>query len=221
MQESHDIALPVPAPTAPARARAAEHEEAQGKVTVRLDPDSEHGVRMTCVIRSNKLKLFKTKKAVWARVPLDELQVTVWPHRSDLFGLASGFEADDIVCCADSEDIRNEWLAFFQRLGIDVATKLGADDELYVLSWFVGVEIHGDALKSRLACTLRRLEEQQARMSDAEHLAVPAHTGSAEWHVWRGRGVCARLHAPADSTHGRPSQGRGVLRVAHHTHQPA
>jgi hypothetical protein len=59
-------------------------------------------VRVTCVIRSNKLMLFKTKdkKAVFARVPLDELQVTVWLHCSDLFGLASGFEADDIVLCA-------------------------------------------------------------------------------------------------------------------------
>ena len=102
MQESRDNALTVPALTAPARARAADYEEVQGEVTVRLDPGSEHGVRVTCVIRSNKLMLFKTKhkKAVFARVPLDELQVTVWLHCSDLFGLASGFEAHDIVLCA-------------------------------------------------------------------------------------------------------------------------
>jgi hypothetical protein len=102
MQESRDIALHMPALTAPARARAVDHEEAQGEMTVPLDPDSEHGVRVTCVIRSNKLTLFKTKdkKAMLTRVPLDELQVVVWPHRSDLLGLASGFEADDIVLCA-------------------------------------------------------------------------------------------------------------------------
>ncbi len=73
MQESRDNALTVPALTAPARARAADYEEVQGEVTVRLDPGSEHGVRVTCVIRSNKLMLFKTKdkKAVFARVPLE------------------------------------------------------------------------------------------------------------------------------------------------------
>ena len=162
---------------APACARAA-HEEARGEVTLRLDLDSECGIRATCAIRSNELTICKTNddKAVLARVPLSELQVTLWPHRQELFGLASSCNAvdDDIVCCADSEDIRNEWLAVFQRLGIDVATKLGADDEEYVDSWFAGIKVNGDALKARLAHKLQRLEEQQARTRRAEHRAVPA-----------------------------------------------
>ena len=150
---------------APARARAA-HKEARGEVTVRLDPNSECGIRATCAIRFNELTIFKTgqEKAVLARVSLDKLQVTVWPNRPNLFGLASSCNAvDDIVCCADSEDIRNELLAVFRRLGIDVATKLGADEEEYLDAWLTGVEIHGDALKARLARKVRRLEEQQAR----------------------------------------------------------
>ena len=161
---------------APARACAA-HEEARGEVTLRLDLDSERGIRATCAIRSNELTICKTQdeKAVLARVPLSKLQVMLWPHRQDLFVLASGYNAvDDIVCCADSEDIRNEWLAVFRRLGIDVATKLGADDEDYLDSWLAGIEIHGDALKARLAYKLRRLEEQQARARRTEHRAVRA-----------------------------------------------
>ena len=137
---------------APALACAA-HEEARSEVTVRLDLDSERGLRATCAIRSNELTICKTQddKAVLARVPLSELQVTLWPHRQELFGLTSGCNVDDdIVCCADSEDIRNEWLAVFQRLGIDVATKLGAYDEEHLCACFTGVEIHGDALKARL-----------------------------------------------------------------------
>ena len=126
---------------------------ARGEVTVRLDLDSECGIRAMCAIRSNQLTICKTQddNAVFARVPLSELQVTLWPHRQELFGLASGCcnVDDDIVCCVDSEDIWNEWLAVFQRLGIDVATKLGADDEEHVDSWLSGVEINGDALKAR------------------------------------------------------------------------
>jgi hypothetical protein len=146
-------------------------------VTLRLDLDSECGIRATCAIRSNELTISKThdERAVLARVPLSELQVTLWHHRQELFGLASSCNAvDDIVCCADSEDIRNEWLAVFQRLGIDVATKLGADDEEYLDSWLAGIEINGDALKARLAHKLRTLEEQQARARRVEHRAVPA-----------------------------------------------
>jgi hypothetical protein len=162
---------------APACARAA-HEEARGEVTLRLDLDSECGIRATCAIRSNELTISKThdERAVLARVPLSELQVTLWHHRQELFGLASSCNAvdDDIVCCADSEDIRNEWLAVFKRLGIDVATKLGADDEEYVDAWLAGIKIHGDALKARLAHKLHRLEEQQARARRAEHGGVPA-----------------------------------------------
>ncbi len=148
-----------------ARARAA-HEEARGEVTVRLDPDSERGIRATCAICFNKLTICRTtqEKAVLARVSLDKLHVTVWPNRPNLFGLASSCNAvDDIVCCADSEDIRNELLAVFRRLGIDVATKLGADEEEYLDAWLTGVEIHGDAFKARLARKVRRLEDQQAR----------------------------------------------------------
>jgi hypothetical protein len=159
-----------------ARARAA-HEEARGEVTVRLDPDSERGIRATCAICFNKLTICRTtqEKAVLARVSLDKLHVTVWPNRPNLFGLASSCNAvDDIVCCADSEDIRNEWIAVFRRLGIDVATKLGASEEEYLDAWFAGIEIHGDALKARLARKVRRLEEQQARARRAEHCAVPA-----------------------------------------------
>jgi hypothetical protein len=159
-----------------AAAPAAAHEEARGEVTLRLDLDSERGIRATCAIRSNELTICKTQdeKAVLARVPLSELQVMLWPHRQNLFILASGYNAvDDIVCCADSEDIRNEWLAVFQRLGIDVATKLGADDD-YLDAWLAGIEIHGDALKARLVHKLRRLEEQQARARRTEHRAVPA-----------------------------------------------
>ena len=164
---------------APACARAA-HEEARGEVTLRLDLDSECGIRATCAIRSNELTICKAQdeNAVLARVPLSELQVTLWPHRQEVFGLSSGCNADDdvddIVCCADSEDIRNEWLAVFKRLGIDVATKLGADDEEYVDAWLAGIKIHGDALKARLAHKLHRLEEQQARARRAEHGGVPA-----------------------------------------------
>jgi hypothetical protein len=159
---------------APAPARPA-HEEARGEVTLRPDMDSERGIRATCTIRSNELTICKTHdgKAVLARVPLSELHVTLWPHRPELFGLASAVD-DDIVCCADSEDIRNEWLAVFQRLGINVATKLGADDEEYLDSWLAGIEINGDALKARLAHKLRTLEEQQSRARRAEHRAVPA-----------------------------------------------
>ncbi len=160
-------------------APVAAHEEVWGEVTLRLDLDSKRGIRATCAIRSNELTICKTQdeKAVLARVPLSELQVTLWPHRQEVFGLSSGCSADDddIVCCADSEDIRNEWLTVFQRLGIDVATKLlSADDEEYVDSWLAGINIHGDALKARLAHKLRRLEEQQARARRAEHRAVPA-----------------------------------------------
>jgi hypothetical protein len=153
------------------------HEEARGEVTLLLDLDSERGIRATCAISSNELTICRTQgdKAVLAHVPLSELQVTLWPHRQELFGLASGCNTDDdIVCCADSEDIRNEWLAVFQRLGIDVATKLGADDEEYLDSWLAGIEINGDALKARLAHKLRTLEEQQARARRVEHRAVPA-----------------------------------------------
>jgi hypothetical protein len=110
-------------------------------------------MRVTCAISSNKLTIFKSKdeKAFFARIPLGKLQVTMWPHRKDLFCLASACDAgDNIVCCADSEDIRNEWLAVFRRLDIDVATKLGADDEEHLCACFTGVEIHGDALKARL-----------------------------------------------------------------------
>jgi len=147
-----------------------------------------------CAIRSNELTICKTQddKAVFARVPLSELQVTLWPHRQELFGLASGCcnVDDDIVCCVDSEDIWNEWLAVFQRLGIDVATKLGADDEEYVDSWLAGVEINGDALKARLAHKLRRLEEQQAAMaavrSDAmTSIPAPATRSHAKQHFAR------------------------------------
>jgi hypothetical protein len=176
---------------APALACAA-HEEARSEVTVRLDLDSERGLRATCAIRSNELTICKTQddNAVLARVPLSELQVTLWPHRQELFGLASGcIVDDDIVCVADSEDIRNDWLAVFQRLGIDVATKLGADDEEYVDSWFAGIKVNGDALKARLAHKLLRLEEQQARTRRAEHRAVPALLCDSadekrlKWHV--------------------------------------
>ena len=159
-------------------APVAAHEEVCGEVTLRLDLDSKRGIRATCAIRSNELTICKTQdeKAVLARVPLSELQVTLWPHRQEVFGLSSGCSADDddIVCCADSEDIRNEWLTVFQRLGIGVATKLSAGDEEYVDSCLAGINIHGDALKARLAHKLRRLEEQQARARRAEHRAVPA-----------------------------------------------
>ena len=169
--------MPTSRDASPARALSA-HEEARGEVTLRPDLSSERGIRATCTIRSNELTICKTKdgKAVLARVPLSELQVTLWPHRPELFGLASGCNAvdDDIVCCADSEDIRNEWLAVFQRLGINVATKLTADDEEYLDSWLAGIEINGDALKARLAHKLRTLEEQQARARRVEHRAVPA-----------------------------------------------
>jgi hypothetical protein len=164
----------------PAHARAA-HEEARGDVTVRLDLDSERGIRATCAISGNELTIAticktQDERAILARVPLSELQVTLWPHRQEVFGLSSGCSADDddIVCCADSEDIRNEWLTVFQRLGIGVATKLSAGDEEYVDSCLAGINIHGDALKARLAHKLRRLEEQQARARRAEHRAVPA-----------------------------------------------
>jgi hypothetical protein len=155
----------------------ATYGEFRGEVTVRLDPDSERGMRLTCAISSNKLTIFKTKdkKAFFARIPLGKLQVTMWPHRKDLFCLASACDAgDNIVCCADSEDIRNEWLAVFRRLDIDVATKLGADDEEHLCACFTGVEIHGDAVKARLARKLLTLEEQQARSWRAEHRPVPA-----------------------------------------------
>ena len=161
-------------------APGAAHEDVWGEVTVRLDLDSKCGIRATCAIRSNELTICKAQdeNAVLARVPLSELQVTLWPHRQEVFGLSSGCNADDdvddIVCCADSEDIRNEWLAVFKRLGIDVATKLGADDEEYVDAWLAGIKIHGDALKARLAHKLHRLEEQQARARRAEHGGVPA-----------------------------------------------
>ena len=75
-------------------------------------------------------------------------------------GLAFGCNAvANIVCCADSEDIQNEWLDAFHRLGIDVATKLGADDEEYVDSC---IEIYGDALKDRLEHKIQRLDEEHA-----------------------------------------------------------
>jgi hypothetical protein len=176
-------------------APGAAHEDVWGEVTVRLDLDSKCGIRATCAIRSNELTICKAQdeNAVLARVPLSELQVTLWPHRQEVFGLSSGCNADDdvddIVCCADSEDIRNEWLAVFKRLGIDVATKLGADDEEYVDSWFAGIKVNGDALKARLAHKLLRLEEQQARTRRAEHRAVPALLCDSadekrlKWHV--------------------------------------
>ena len=169
MPWSHDAA-------ATARACAA-YEEFRGEVTVRLDTDAEHGMRVTCAIRSNKLTIFKTKdeKAFLACIPLGKLQVTTWPHRKDLFCLMSACAAgDDIVCCADSEDIRNEWLAVFRRLDVDVATMLGADEEEHFHAYFTGVEIHGDALKARLARKVLRLEKQQARSWRAEHRPVSA-----------------------------------------------
>ena len=39
----------------------------------------------------------------------------VWPSRPTATMVC-------VVCCIDSKDIRNEWLAVFQRLGVDVAT---------------------------------------------------------------------------------------------------
>ncbi len=147
-------------------AQGAVLEEVRGELTVRRNPDSQHDMRVTCTILSNKFMIFKTKdkKALLARIPLGELQVTIWPHRKDLFCLASSCDAGDyIVCCADSEDIRSEWLAVFQEQGIDVATELGADDEAYVNSWLAGIEVNGDALKGRLVSKMRRLDEQQAR----------------------------------------------------------
>ena len=42
---------------APALACAA-HEEARSEVTVRLDLDSERGLRATCAIRSNELTIW-------------------------------------------------------------------------------------------------------------------------------------------------------------------
>ena len=46
------------------------------------------------------------EKTVLARVPLSELQVTLWPHRQESFGLSSSCNADDddIVCCAEGDD---------------------------------------------------------------------------------------------------------------------
>ena len=61
-------------------------------------------------------------------MPLDKLQVTVWPNRPNLFGLVS--DCNNVVCCTDSEDIQNEWQAVFQQLGVDVATKLPEADNL-------------------------------------------------------------------------------------------
>jgi hypothetical protein len=204
MPRSHDA-------TAPSRA-CATYAEVRGEVTVRLDPDSERGMRVTCAIRSNKLTIFKTKdeKALFARMPLGELQVTMWPHRKDLFFLASVCDAGDhIVCCADSEHIRNEWLAVFRRLGIDVATKLGDEDEEYLRARFTGVEIHGDALKARLLRKVRRLEEQQARAWRAEHRAVPAILCDTGW-LKRGLSVEASV---TDGTHLEIRRG-GVLDVS-------
>jgi hypothetical protein len=53
-------------------------------------------------------------------------------------------------------------------------TKLGADDEERLRACLTGVEIHGDALKARLARKLLRLEEQQARSWRAEHRTPPS-----------------------------------------------
>jgi hypothetical protein len=115
----------------------AHHEEVHGEVTLRLNPDSGRGIstffyemRATCAIRGKELTICKTngEMGVLARVPLDKLQVTVWPNRPNLFGLAS--DCNDVVCCTDSEDIRNEWQAVFQQLGVDVATKLPEADDL-------------------------------------------------------------------------------------------
>ena len=64
----------------------------------------------------------------WSCLPLDKLQVTVWPNRPNLFGLVS--DCNNVVCCTDSEDIQNEWQAVFQQLGVDVATKLPEADNL-------------------------------------------------------------------------------------------
>jgi hypothetical protein len=153
--------------------RGVAHEKVRGEVTVRLNSDSERGMRVACSIRSNKLTIFETKdeKAVLARVALGELQVTVWPQSPDMFGLASGCNTvDDIVCCADSEHIRNEWLDVFHRLGIDIATKLGADDEEYD-------------------------EEQQARSRRAEHCAVPPILCDTADEKGLKRGVAARTSA--------------------------
>ena len=106
-----------------------------------------------------------------------ELQVTVWPQSPDMFGLASGCKTvDDIVCCADSEHIRNEWLDVFHRLGIDIASKLGADDE----------DHH------------QYDEEQQARSRRAEHCAVPATLCDTadEKGLKRGVAACTSARTP-------------------------
>ena len=154
-------------------------EKVRGEVTVRLNPDSERGMRVTCAIHSNKLTIFETKdeKAVLARVALGELQVTVWPQSPDMFGLASVCKAvDNIVCCADSEHIRNEWLDVFHRMGIDIASKLGADDE----------DHH------------QYDEEQQARSRRAEHCAVPATLCDTadEKGLKRGVAACTSARTP-------------------------
>jgi hypothetical protein len=122
--------------------------------------------------------------------------------RKDLFCLASACDAGDhIVCCADSEDIRNQWRAVFLehgwRLGIDVATKLGADGEEYLCACLTGVEIHRDALEAQLACSLRRLEEQQTRAwrsapRGSSHPVRHRRREGPEARFVAGRGVCDR-----------------------------
>ncbi len=72
--------------------------------------------------------------------------------------------SSDIVCCADSET--SGMLAAVQRQPTEVATKLGNDQE-DADSWLAGIEIHGDALKARLAHKLRRLAEQHASLGPA------------------------------------------------------
>ena len=52
--------------------------------------------------------------------------------------------------------------------------KLGADDEERLRACFTGIEIHGDALKARLAHKLLGLEEQQSRSWHAEHCMPPS-----------------------------------------------
>ena len=207
MPWSHDAATTARACTT--------YEEFRGEVTVSLDTDSEHGMRVTCAIRSNKLTIFKTKdeKAFFARIPLGKLQVTTWPHRKYLFCLLSACAAgDDIVCCADSEDIRNEWLAVFRRLDVNIVTMLGADEEEHFRARFTGIEIHGDALKARLARKLLRLEKQQARSWRAEHRPVAAILCDTADEKGLKRGLLVEVSV-TDDTHLEIRRG-GVLDVS-------
>ena len=131
-----------PAPPIPGRpppARWPPQKEVRGLVALRLDPEVQASSTAQLRVHEGVLTVGKPKPGaneldpavsqtiIMARVPVDELVVTLFQRRPKMFCLSSRCQSlsDKIYCFTDTEEKRNKWVAVFRRMDVRIFGEIG------------------------------------------------------------------------------------------------